>query len=86
MKGSPLLIMRGEVKLNQECNNNSRVIQEVMIKERHKEKRVQDQMEMRRLIERVQDRMRRLIEMSMQLCKIQSSQLGFRNQKQRFNH
>ena len=86
VKGSPLLIMRGEVKLNQECNNNSRVIQEVMIKERHKEKRVQDQMEMRRLIERVQDRMRRLIEMSMQLCKIQSSQLGFRNQKQRFNH
>ena len=74
------------MKLNQECNNNSRVIQEVMIKERHKEKRVQDQMEMRRLIERVQDRMRRLIEMSMQLCKIQSSQLGFRNQKQRFNH
>ncbi|XP_048631437.1 uncharacterized protein LOC125606413 [Brassica napus] len=61
------------------------VIQEVMIKERHKEKRVQDQMEMRRLIERVQDQMemRRLIEMSRQLCKIQSSQLGFRNQKQR---
>ncbi|KAF2535597.1 hypothetical protein F2Q70_00000965 [Brassica cretica] len=31
-------------------------------------------------------RNQRLIEMSRQLCKIQSSQLGFRNQKQRFNH
>ena len=77
------------MKLNQECNNNSRVIQEVMIKERHKEKRVQDQMEMCRLIERVQDQMCRLIEMNMQLCRIQLSQLsqlGFRNQEQRFNH
>ncbi|KAF3562129.1 hypothetical protein DY000_02012004 [Brassica cretica] len=82
--------MRGELKLNRECKNNNKMIQEVMIKERHKEKKVQDQKEMRKLIEtgRVQDQMemRRLIEMSMQLCRIQLSQLGFRNQEQRFNH
>ncbi|KAF3503998.1 hypothetical protein F2Q69_00040469 [Brassica cretica] len=78
--------MRGKVKRNQECSNNNTVILEVMIKERHKEKRVQDQMEMRRLIERAQDQMCRLIEMNMQLGRIQLSQLGFRNQEQRFNH